>query len=462
MKSATFYPDASRYRTRERSSNRSNARSAPSQLAFNVALLVLGVGLGVSLGLPLVDGTLTELKGAGGIATFIGSITGLVGTYLALLMVVFASRMPALERVLGQVGVIRWHRNLAPWPIILITIHAVLITIGYAEAAKQGFFAYAGVLINTFPHIVTATVALAVMLFIGIISIKPIRIRIARENWWLVHLLMYVALILAFAHEVVLGPSFVKHPLAQYTWTGAWLVVAGLILVFRIGLPIYRSFRYKLKVVEVKPEGPGVVSVILKGRNLEKLKIQGGQFFEWRFLTKGMWWQAHPFSISALPEPPYLRMTVRGVGDFSRALSDVKVGTPVAIEGPYGSFTAASTKNLKVLLVAGGVGVTAIRSLLEDLAPKSKPVVILRANREDEVILGDEVEEIVRHKKGIVHRLIGDISEVSLDVIPVLVPDITERDVFICGSEGFVNQVQLAVLRVGVPFRAIHEEAFSL
>ncbi len=71
-----------------------------------------------------------------------------------------------------------------------------------------------------------------------------------------------------------------------------------------------------------------MVSVILKGRRIEALAISGGQFFEWRFLVPGMWWQAHPFSVSARPQAPYLRLTVKVVGDFTSAVARLRPGHP--------------------------------------------------------------------------------------------------------------------------------------
>lgn len=463
MTSITFDPEKSPSRQSAKSSAPIVARAhRPRPSVFNLVVLVCGLGMGVAVGLPMVDGTLTELQGPGGVAMFIGSTTGMIGTYLALMMVVLASRMPALERILGQGGVIHLHRRLAPWPIGLISAHAVLLTLAYAEVAKRGVLAEVGVVINTFPHLLTATVALGIMVGIGLISTPRIRRSIPRENWWLIHLLMYAALILSFAHEVVLGPSFVRHPLVQEGWTTAWLLAAGLVATYRIGFPLYRSVLHRLRVVEVRAEGAGVVSLILEGRNLERLAISGGQFFEWRFLTRGRWWQAHPFTVSALPKPPYIRMTVKGVGDFSKELVSIKVGTAVAIEGPYGSFTAFARRRSQVLLIAGGIGVTAVRSLLEDLPLKSRPVVVLRASKEEDLILADEVEELVRHRKGTVYRLIGNRRDVGLASIARLVPDMKKRDVFICGPESFVHDAMEMARRAGVPADALHHEAYSI
>ncbi len=442
--------------------SRDTQSRGPNALSFYAALLAIGLGLGLVLGLPLVDGTWSEVHLQGGAYMFLGSLTGLVGTYLAIVMVILASRAPALERMLGQDGVIHWHRQLAPWTILLITAHAILLTFAYAQTAHQGAWAEFGSILRTFPNMVTATVALGIMLLIGLVSIRQIRTRIPRERWWLLHLLMYAALILAFAHEVVLGPSFVRHPLAQITWTAAWLIAAALILTYRVGVPLYRTWRHQLRVADVTREGPDVISIVLEGRDLDRLSIAGGQFFEWRFLTPRLWWQAHPFTVSARPRPPYLRLTVQSVGDFTRELTRVTPGTRVAIEGPYGAFTVHAQRRRQALLIAGGVGVTAVRALLEDLPPKSRPTVVLRARSEDELLLANEVEELVRLRKGVLHRLVGSRRDVPMEAIARLVPDLAKRDVYVSGSVEFVHDAMIMARHAGVAPDALHHEAFAI
>jgi len=393
---------------------------------------------------------------------FLGNLTGLAGTYLALVMVLLVSRVPLVERVLGQDGLLAWHRRLAPWPISLIVAHALLLTLAYAEAARTGVWHELGMLIRAYPNMLTATIALVVMVVIAIVSIHSIRRRLRRETWWAIHLFMYLALALAFAHEIALGPSFVGHPLTRLVWSVLWASTAGLVLVYRLGLPLFRTFRHRLEVVEVRPEAPGTVSVICRGRGLDRLAVAGGQFFEWRFLTRGMWWQAHPFSLSARPQPPFLRLTVKGIGDYSSAVARLRPGTRVAIEGPYGAFTTHARRRSKVALIAGGIGVTAVRSLLEDLPRNCDPVVILRASAPEELVLASEVAELVRHRKGRVHELVGPRSEVRIDRLGELVPDLRHRDVYVSGPEGFVHGVVASAVRLGVPKEAIHFEVYSL
>ena len=387
-----------------------------------------------------------------------------MGTYLALLMVLLVSRIPAIERVLGQDGLLRWHRRLAPWPISLLIAHALFITVGYAQAARAGLWHQVAVLLTRYPDVLIATVGLGIMCVIGIVSIRAIRRRLRRETWWLVHLYMYLALALSFAHVLALGPSFVGHPLTQIVWSVAWAATAGLVLCYRFGLPVVRSLRHRLVVAEVHPEGPGVVSVICSGRHLDKLPITGGQFFFWRFLTRSMWWQAHPYTLSALPQPPYVRLTVKGVGDHSAALAKLRPGTKVLIEGPYGAFTRYAQQRKRALLVAAGIGVTALRSLLEDLPRDSAPVVVLRATRAEDMVLAKEVAELVQHQHGRLHEIVGTREQAVLDErsLPRLVPDLQRRDIYVCGPEGFVTSIVDLAARLGIPAEAVHHEAYAL
>ena len=451
---------------RNRRSKPASALAAPrpQPAVARIALLVAGLGLGMVTALTVTAETGSELSAPGGLFTFVGSLTGMIGTYLALIMVLLVSRIPLVERVAGQDGLVRLHRAVAPWPISLLAAHAVFLTLGYAAAARTGAWHEAGTMISRYPDVPIAAIALVIMCGIGIISVRAIRLRLPRETWWLIHLWMYLALALAFPHEIVLGPSFVGHPLTQVAWSVIWAATAGVVLCYRIGLPVVRSLRHRLVVTEVRSEGPGVVSVIVTGRQLDRLPVSGGQFMIWRFLARGLWWQAHPFSLSALPQPPYLRLTVKGVGDFSQSLAGLRPGTKVAIEGPYGAFTRYAQRRPRALLIAAGIGVTALRALLEDLPRGSAPVVLLRATRPEDIVLGAEVRELVRHRRGRIHELTGPREQAAIDQgsLPRLVPDLAQRDVYVCGPEGFVADIVEVARDLGVPEDAIHHEAFAL
>ncbi|HLI24197.1 MAG TPA: ferric reductase-like transmembrane domain-containing protein, partial [Acidimicrobiales bacterium] len=146
-----------------------------------------------------------SLVAPGGVATFLGNLTGLAGTYLAMLMVLLASRIPALERVAGLDGLLRWHRRVAPWPLGLITLHALLLTVGFAQTSHSGIAHEIGTLVTSYPDMLAAFVGFGLMLAIGVVSIRALRRRLRRETWWAVHLYMYLAIAMSFPHIVVLG-----------------------------------------------------------------------------------------------------------------------------------------------------------------------------------------------------------------------------------------------------------------
>jgi predicted ferric reductase len=309
----------------------------------------------------------------------------------------------------------------------LLVAHTVLITVAYAREDRTGLFEQVRRLIQEFPGVITALAALAIL--IGVVVASALRRRLRYETWYFIHLYAYLAVVLAFSHQLATGTSFVGDTLARGYWYALYGVAALLVIA--------RLARVRLLRVErVVPAGPGVVSVELRGA----LRARPGQFFRWRFLTRGRWFEAHPFSLSAVGRA---RITVKGVGDFSRGLASVSPGTLVLAEGPYGAFTArASTRPL---MIAGGVGITPIRALLEELPAE----VIYIAPREEDLILRDELDALAD-----VTYVVG-----RQDVLG-LVGDLGERDVYLCGPPEMVDALSARLRAAGV--KRLITERFAL
>jgi predicted ferric reductase len=427
------------------------------------AAVAAGLGFGAALALPIANETAGQWRAPGGVATLLGNVTAMGGTWLLLMMVLVAARIPAIENVVGHDRLLRWHRRLSPWPLLLLTAHVVLTTVGYAQAARSGIWHEIGQLLTTYPWMFAATVAFFMLVAIAGTSIRMARRRFAYDTWWVIHLYTYLALTLSFAHQIVDGSEFVGHKLAHAVWILAWLGTAGVVAVARIGIPAARTARHQLRVQEVRPEGPGVVSLIMAGRDLDQLGASGGQFFEWRFMTRGLWWHAHPFSLSAAPTRTHLRVTIKDLGDTTGLLARLRPGTRVAIEGPYGAFTDAHRVHRRVALFAAGVGVTPVRALLEDLPPGVDVVTVVRASTEPELLFRQEITDLVGRRRGRLVELVGPRSRNRLDPVGLhrLVPDLATRDVYICGPEGFSAEVERSALYLGVTRAAIHREAFE-
>ena len=179
------------------------------------------------------------------------------------------------------------------------------------------------------------------------------------------------------------------------------------------------------------------------------------------------WWRAHPFSLSAAPNGRYLRFTVKALGDFSARLQALPCGVRVAIEGPYGNLTGAVRTRRRVLLVGGGIGVTPLRALLEALPYEPGDLTLLfRASGERDLVFEAEIESIARRRGAVVHYLVGPRGRrpasdpLGPASIRRLVPDVAERDVYLCGPVPLMDMVGRGLRSLGVPDVRIHAERF--
>jgi ferredoxin-NADP reductase len=285
----------------------------------------------------------------------------------------------------------------------------------------------------------------------------------AYETWWSVHLYTYLALFLSFAHQIDTGASFVGHPVARLWWTVLWAGTLTVVVAARIGLPLWRSVRHRVSVVGVTPEGPGVVTVHMRGRGLHRLPVAGGQFLQWRFLRRGLWWQAHPYSLSAAPVGDELRITVKNLGDHSATLARLRPGTRVAIEGPYGTFTADTAQRRRLLLVGAGVGTAPVLALLQELPERADVTVLLRASTPADLVLHDEVATEVARRGGRLIERVGSRREIPLDApeLCALVPDVRYREVFLCGPDALSRHLATELQCAGVHRERIHFESFT-
>ena len=392
-----------------------------------------------------------------------GQLAGLLAAYMAMLGLLLAARVPVLDATLGLDRLLRIHARLGPWTLLAMLTHMGLITIAYAALAETGPLAQFWTIVTTYEWVDLAAIGLVLMLVAGFASWWRIRGRLRYESWWALHLSMYAGIGLAVPHQFANGAMFVGYPIVQWLWLGLYALVFGALLAFRLGLPIVRTIRCRPRVADVIAEAPDVTSVIIDGA-FARLPLAGGQFAHWRFLTRGLWWQAHPYSISGVLDGR-LRITVRAIGDHSHALRRLRPGTRVFMEGPYGAFTAlARQPGRRVALVAAGVGITPIRALLQDLAPDAAPAVVYRARDNDGLIFRDELEHAVRDRGGRLHCLVGDRGEqpITASRLAALVPDIAARTLYVCGPPGFAAVVLGAAKDLGIPRHRIHVEAFRL
>jgi predicted ferric reductase len=450
---------------------RGPARSLRLPRPLLAVVLVTGLiaGAAATVWLWWHDTPAEMLDGLGAELTAAGRVTGLLGGYLLLVEVTLMSRIPQLERRIGSDWLAAAHRALGGYLVCMLVAHSVLIVAGYATTAHTGLATETVSVVLDEPDVLMATAGLALLVGVGWLSARRVRRRLAYETWYYLHLYAYLAVLLAFAHQLAVGAEFTDNRLARVAWTGMHVAVALCLLTFRVGGPLRLALRHQLRVAAVRREAPGVISVYVTGRQLASLRAEAGQFFRWRFLTAGRWWQAHPFSLSAAPNARFLRLTVKAAGDHTGGLGRLRPGVRVLAEGPYGAFTATLRRRRQVLLLAGGVGVAPLRALLETLTSTPGQVdLVYRVSTPQEVLFPRELTRLAQARGAVVHYLPGPRGNrhrpdpLNAGRLSSLVPDLPRRDVFICGPSGMVDRARQELRRAGVPRRRIHAERFDL
>jgi predicted ferric reductase len=437
----------------------------------NVALALIAVGGVAVLGLWWQDTNF--VYGLGGWLTNAGRITGLGAGYAILVVLALMARVPALERGVGSDRLARWHAAGGRYTVGLAVAHTLLIIWGYAVTAHTDVVSQTGTLVLTYPDVLMATVALGLFLLVGVTSARAARTRMRYETWHLVHLYTYLAIGLAFSHQFATGADFTDTRV-QVLWAGFYILVGILLVWFRVVTPLRNLARHTLRVVAVVPHGPGVLSVVVGGRNIPRLDAEPGQFFRWRFLTRELWGAANPYSLSAAPRGDQLRITVKVAGAHSDALARLRPGTRVLAEGPYGAFTGDHARRSrvgrrtgKVLLIGVGIGITPIRALFETIPAAPGGLTLLyRARQGSDLVLREEIEHIAAVRGARVHYLLGSRTAGSAgQLAPAhllrLVPDLAEREVYLCGPDELIGDLARDLRKAGVARAAVHFESFT-
>ncbi|MEV5279625.1 ferredoxin reductase family protein [Streptomyces sp. NPDC051994] len=406
----------------------------------------------------------TSVVGAGGWLTDAGRITGLLAGYACAVLLALMARVPLLDRGVGTDRLARWHAMGGRYTVSLALTHTLLIIWGYALTSHANVVSQTTTLVLHYPDLLKGTAGFLLLVGTGIVSARAARRRLRYETWHYLHFATYLAVFLVFGHQLSNGADFVGNRAAQLAWYAMYLGVAALLLWYRFVVPVRRSLRHRLRVAEVRTEAPGVVSVYVTGEHLDELGAQPGQFFRWRFLAPGLRWAANPYSLSAPAHHRFLRITVKAVGGHSAALARLAPGTRVWAEGPYGGFTAARRTATKTLLLGGGVGITPLRTLLETLP--GDITLIYRARRPEDLALRGELDALAESRGA---RVLYSVDAPAVHCLPLTaaallqhVPDLLDRDVYLCGPPGMTDAALTALRGAGVHRRRIHHESFAL
>ena len=421
-------------------------------------------------------GVQAVIGGGAEAADTLGRLTGLTSANLLLYQVLLMARVPLFERGIGRDAITRLHRLAGFWSFWLMLAHIALLVVGYAQQAGASLLAEAWDLVWNYPGMLLATAGTLLLALVVVTSIRRARRRLRYESWHLLHLYAYLSVGLAIPHMLWTGADFTAHVWAGVYWWVLWTLAAAAVVVFRLGVPLWKSARHGIRVSSVERDGARGVVVGMSGRALHRLRARPGQFFVWRFLDGPGWTRGHPFSLAADPGRGGLAIAARIVGDGTQRLTRLRPGRRVLIEGPYGHMTGRVRTCRRLLMFGAGAGVAPLLSLLEAEPYGPGEATLVTRDHVDEDALGAAAIGALVHRRGLRHirmngqRRSGGSSWMphgltdwpGQEVIRSLAGDVTDVDVYVCGPVPWMKALRHDLRSAGVPSSRVHSEAFAV
>ena len=416
-------------------------------VAVLAALVVIPVGL-------------VAVRGGGSSVLGVLSVgLGLLALTLLVVVVVVPSRVRSLTRAFGVEKVLGLHRWLGTLAIVLVGIHMTVAILNHpsllnpfqgSAAARAGWSSVGG------------------LLLVGFVAVRGRRPGARYEIWARLHVLLAgAALVLAGLHVFWLG-NLVADPVMRVVLSALVLVLLGVLAHRWVWRPLF-SRQGAYVVYGVRRESETVSTLVLAPMHLRRggLRFAPGQFV-WLRLKRGVVGaEEHPFTIaSSARVTGRIELTVRDQGDFSGLLSTLRTGSKVWLDGPHGSFsTEAAPGSAGLVLLAGGVGITPMMSMLRTLADRgdTRTHRLVLAERGTEPLFADELTALARRLDLRVTRTDG--RRIDADLLAEVLPaDAAARqvlDYFVCGSPSVLAGSLAALDQIGIPAPRIHTEQFG-
>lgn len=411
------------------------------------ALVVIPVGL-------------VAIRGGGSSVLGVLSVgLGLLALTLLVVVVVVPSRVRALTRAFGVEKIMGLHRWLGTLAIVLVGIHMAVAIINHPT------------LLNPFQGSAAAAAgwsSVGGLLLVWFVAARGRRPGARYEIWARLHVLLAgVALVLAGLHVFWLG-NLVTDPVMRVVLSVLVLVLLGVLAHRWVWRPLF-SRQGAYVVYGVRRESETVSTLVLAPVHLRRggLRFAPGQFV-WLRLKRGVVGaEEHPFTIaSSARVTGRIELTVRDQGDFSGLLSTLRTGSKVWLDGPHGSFsTEAAPGSAGLVLLAGGVGITPMMSILRTLADHgdTRTHRLVLAERGTEPLFTEELTALARRLDLRVVRTDG--RRIDADLLAEVLPAETAArqvlDYFVCGSPSVLAGSLAALDQIGIPAPRIHTEQFG-
>ena len=393
---------------------------------------------------------------------------GFVGLSMMGLQVVPTARLPFLCCVFPMDTIYFFHHAISLASLGFVLAHPLILVLGNAN-----FLALFNPLTAPWRALLGVLALLAAFLLVTT-SVLRKELRLAYEPWRLVHILLSIAAAGLALLQIFRVYYYTAMPLQRLWWIalpGLWLV---LILYARIIKPALMLTRpYELK--EVRMERYDSWTLALAPLGHPGIEFHPGQF-AWLAVQKSPFdLRQHPFSFSSSAERKgWLEFTIRELGDFTSTVKDVPTGARLYVDGPFGTFSPDFQDAPGYVLLAGGVGVTPLMSMLRTFADRgdSRPLILFFGSYSwDTVLFREELGELEKRLNlKVVHVLehphegwSGEVGYITHDVLDRHLPeDRADYQYFVCGPLPMINAVEKALKGAGVPLSRVESERYEM
>ncbi|TYL86662.1 oxidoreductase [Bradyrhizobium rifense] len=318
-----------------------------------------------------------------------------------------------------------------------------------------------------------ALVSIASVIALVVTALWRVALKMSYENWHLIHVVLAVVAIIAGIVHMVGSGFYLADPWKRLLWIGLTVFWIGLLIYVRIIKPLF-MLRRPYRVAEVRKERGDTFTLVMQPDRHPGFRFSPGQFGWLTVWDSPFAITAHPFSFSSSAEATdgFVEMTIRNLGDFTSKINTVPAGKRVYLDGPYGAFTIGNPADMHVL-VAGGIGVTPMMSMIRTLADRAdqRPVVLLYGVQDwESITFREELEELkARLSLTVVYVLsrppdgwTGETGFISSEIFKRhLMPPYADHEYFICGPNVMMDAIEKALGEMNVPMSKYHSERYS-
>ena len=318
-----------------------------------------------------------------------------------------------------------------------------------------------------------AAVSIYSLIALVVMALWRTKLNINYELWHLTHIVLAVVAVAAGLLHMIGWGFYLDDPWKRSLWIGLTVFWIGLLLYVRIVKPLF-MLRRPYHVSEVRKERGDTVTLVMQPDGHAGFRFRPGQFGWLTLWGSPFKITGHPFSFSSSAEAVdgRVEMTIRNLGDFTSTIDKVPVGQRVYIDGPYGAFTIGNPADMHVL-IAGGVGITPMTSMIRTLADRGdpRPVILLYGSKDwESITFREELETLkTRLNLNVVHVLAdpppgwtGERGFITAEVFKRhLPPPYADHEYFICGPNAMMDAIEAALGEMKVPMSKYHSERYS-